>query len=177
MLEEISIKTPEIRLMMEQFNLDEQEMVFYLTVLRTPKITISMIATINRLDRTKAYRTSTKLESLGLIEQRSANPVTLVGIKPEEAFENLIINNENKLKTMQNSKDVILKMLNKIYEKNDILDQNVFSIIQGIDFSYSRVISLIKKAKTKIDIVIPFKELRKQYFSMLPEELARKKYQ
>ena len=175
MLEEISVETPEIKLMMKQFDIDRQEMIFYLCVLRTPNITISMISTIQKLDRTKAYRTASKLESKGLIIQHSTNPATLTAVKPVEAFDNLLTYERNRLKIIESTKDAIVKTLEKTHRENNILDDKIFSIVDGMDYSYSRIITIIKKAKERIDLILPFNELRRQYYGDLPEKIKEKK--
>lgn len=175
MMEE-PINSLEIEELMKYFNLDRTAIQIYIFVLRSKDTSVSSISTMLNCDRTKAYRTIDQLSSLGLIEELGTVPRKCYAVKPEKGFKQLIENEKYKFNVIQSEVETIIPKLNLLYNEQEERNKQVYTIVGGIIFHYARIINIIKESEKKIDLIIPFEELKKQFYTSLPEEIQKKKF-
>src|SRR6056297_1479186 len=73
----------------ERFSLGEYEIDAYLTVLEHGRLTASEIADHTDIPQPRVYDTVRSLSDRGLVELRESQPMKVIAIDPEEAFENV----------------------------------------------------------------------------------------
>jgi len=156
-------------------DLDTLEIKSYMTVLQYPKITFMMLAKKCEIDRSKIYRVVSKFESLGLVEEVGGNPLKIIAIEPEYAIRKNLERKKMKLEQIEKNLDYAMKDLKELFNESKDFTSPRFAVIQGTENVYSRITNLIPKAKLFCDMVLPFNELRIQYFYKLPDVIEKAK--
>jgi len=86
---------------LEEFGLSQYESRAYLTMIGKGSLSASEIAFYSHLPRTKIYLTLKKLEKKGLTIISQQKPLICSAINPTDAFEKIVIFQEQKLENMK----------------------------------------------------------------------------
>ncbi|MFQ5969233.1 MAG: TrmB family transcriptional regulator [Nitrososphaerales archaeon] len=86
---------------LEEFGLSKYEARAYLTLLSKGPLSASELAYYANLPRTKVYTTLTKLAKKGLVVSSEDKPLICSAILPDEAFSELLVTQENRVKGMK----------------------------------------------------------------------------
>ena len=102
---------------LEEFGLSQYEARAYLTMIGKGSLSASEIAYYSHLPRTKIYLTLKKLEKKGLSVISQQKPLICSAINPTEAFEEIVIIQEQKLRNMKR----VVEKLQKISDESNSL--------------------------------------------------------
>jgi len=102
---------------LEEFGLSQYESRAYLTMIGKGSLSASEIAYYSHLPRTKIYLTLKKLEKKGLSVISQQKPLICSAINPNEAFEEIVIIQEQKLRNMKR----VVEKLQKINDESNSL--------------------------------------------------------
>ena len=102
---------------LEEFGLSQYEARAYLTMIGKGSLSASEIAYYSHLPRTKIYLTLKKLEKKGLSVISQQKPLICSAINPTEAFEEIVIIQEQKLRNMKR----VVEKLQKINDESNSL--------------------------------------------------------
>jgi len=155
------------------YKLDPDEISSYIALLKKPSTLSSLSMRIN-VDKTKTYRTGNKLINLGLIESKSGNPKIYYAKEPKIALQLYLNTKLDELKAMQSQIDIVEKHLVANYTKIEV-NSPTFVILQGMFSINMNVINLIRKSKKEVKLIMDFNELKKEYFTQLPEVIRESK--
>ena len=113
----INIESNDLISNLEEFGLSHYEARAYLTMIGKGSLSASEIAYYSHLPRTKIYLTLKKLEKKGLSVISQQKPLICSAINPNEAFEEIVIMQEQKLKNMKR----VVEILQKINDESNSL--------------------------------------------------------
>jgi len=99
---------------LEEFGLSKYESRAYLTMIGKGSLAVSEIAYYANLPRTKVYQTVKKLEKKRLAVISRQKPLICSAIPPEEAFSEIVVLHERRVKNMR----VIINRLQKINDES-----------------------------------------------------------
>jgi DNA-binding MarR family transcriptional regulator len=92
---------------LEEFGLSQYEARAYLTMIGKGSLSASEIAYYSHLPRTKIYLTLKRLEKKGLSVISQQKPLICSAINPTEAFEEIVIIQEQKLRNMKRVVEIL----------------------------------------------------------------------
>lgn len=186
---------------LEEFGLSQYEARAYLTMIGKGSLSASEIAYYSHLPRTKIYLTLKRLEKKGLSVISQQKPLICSAINPTEAFEEIVIIQEQKLRNMkrvveklqkindesnslkglEEKKYFILDPKSTLQKLSVLVENSRTSIIAILDIWGLRLISECKssliKAITKgvkFQFLISNQCIGSEYLSFLPNEIMIK---
>jgi predicted transcriptional regulator len=113
----ISIENNDLIGNLEEFGISQYEARAYLTMIGKGSLSASEIAYYSHLPRTKIYLTLKKLEKKGLSVISQQKPLICSAINPTEAFEEILLTQEQRLMNMKK----VIDKLQKINDKSNYL--------------------------------------------------------
>lgn len=188
---------------LEEFGLSRYEAQAYVTLISKGTISASELAYYSKLPRTKAYPTLLKLEKKKLAIISKSKPIMCTAIAPEDAFDEVIQEQINKINAM----NTLVSNLKKVSEEskksrgseekryfhisaNNVLDQ-MRSVIEGAKVSIHMTLdqwglgllaeckmSLISVLRRNLDvkIIIPSTQVGTENYKKIPNGAKVKVY-
>jgi HTH-type transcriptional regulator, sugar sensing transcriptional regulator len=143
---------------LEEFGLSQYEARAYLTMIGKGSLSASEIAYYSHLPRTKIYLTLKKLEKKGLSVISQQKPLICSAINPTEAFEEIVIIQEQKLRNM---KRVVEKLQKINYESNSLkgLEEKRYFILDPKS-TLQKLSILVENSRTSIYAILDVWGLR-----------------
>jgi sugar-specific transcriptional regulator TrmB len=154
----ISIQNNDLVGNLEEFGLSQYEARAYLTMIGKGSLSASEIAYYSHLPRTKIYLTLKKLEKKGLSVISQQKPLICSAINPTEAFEEIIIIQEKRLRNMKK----VIDKLQKINDKSNYLkglEEKRYFILDPKS-TFEKLSTLIENSRTSIVAIIDVWGLR-----------------
>jgi sugar-specific transcriptional regulator TrmB len=154
----ISIQNNDLVGNLEEFGLSQYEARAYLTMIGKGSLSASEIAYYSHLPRTKIYLTLKKLEKKGLSVISQQKPLICSAINPTEAFEEIVIIQEKRLRNMKK----VIDKLQKINDKSNYLkglEEKRYFILDPKS-TFEKLSTLIENSRTSIVAIIDVWGLR-----------------
>ncbi|UVS70121.1 TrmB family transcriptional regulator [Nitrososphaera viennensis] len=131
------------------------------------------LARSSGLARIKVYRILDRLQGMNIVESTMGRPVIFSPIPPDSAIERLIEHAARKLETMQVAREEVIKELSrfKLQERPQV--EAKYRIIQGKRQIYPWIAKMAASAGSEILAYVEREDLRKIYYTDIPEELAK----
>ena len=107
-------KQQELTVSLEEFGLSQYEARAYVTLITRGTISASEVAYYSELPRTKVYPVLLKLQQKKLAILSKSKPVMCTGIAPEDAFDELVHEQINKVEAM----NTLVNRLKRISEES-----------------------------------------------------------
>jgi sugar-specific transcriptional regulator TrmB len=154
----INIENNDLISNLEEFGLSQYEARAYLTMIGKGSLSASEIAYYSHLPRTKIYLTLKKLEKKGLSVISQQKPLICSAINPNEAFEEIVIMQEQKLRNM---KEVVDKLQKINDESNSLkgLEEKRYFILDPKS-TLQKLSILIENSRTHITAILDVWGLR-----------------
>jgi sugar-specific transcriptional regulator TrmB len=143
---------------LEEFGLSQYEARAYLTMIGKGSLSASEIAYYSHLPRTKIYLTLKKLEKKGLSVISQQKPLICSAINPTEAFDEIVIIQEQK---MRNMKRVVEKLQKINDESNSLkgLEEKRYFILDPKS-TLQKLSILVENSRTSITAILDVWGLR-----------------
>ncbi|MGE0243024.1 MAG: TrmB family transcriptional regulator [Nitrososphaeraceae archaeon] len=143
---------------LEEFGLSQYESRAYLTMVGKGSLSASEIAYYSHLPRTKIYLTLKKLEKKGLTIISQQKPLICSAINPTDAFEEIVILQEQKL---ENMKRVVEKLQQINDESNSLkgLEEKRYFILDPKS-TLQKLSNLVGNTRTSITAILDIWGLR-----------------
>ena len=143
---------------LEEFGLSQYEARAYLTMIGKGSLSASEIAYYSHLPRTKIYLTLKKLEKKGLSVISQQKPLICSAINPTEAFEEIVIIQEQKLRNMKR----VVEKLQKINDESNSfkgLEEKRYFILDPKS-TLQKLSILVENSRTSINAILDVWGLR-----------------
>src|SRR5687767_6912885 len=154
----ISIENNDLVGNLEEFGLSQYEARAYLTMIGKGSLSASEIAYYSHLPRTKIYLTLKKLEKKGLSVISQQKPLICSAINPTEAFEEIVIIQEQKLRNMKR----VVEKLQKINDESNSfkgLEEKRYFILDPKS-TLQKLSILVENSRTSINAILDVWGLR-----------------
>ncbi len=154
----INIKNNDLIGNLEEFGLSQYEARAYLTMIGKGSLSASEIAYYSHLPRTKIYLTLKRLEKKGLSVISQQKPLICSAINPTEAFEEIVIIQEQKLRNMKR----VVEKLQKINDESNSLkglEEKRYFILDPKS-TLQKLSVLIENSRTSITAILDVWGLR-----------------
>ncbi|MGE5862465.1 MAG: TrmB family transcriptional regulator [Nitrososphaerales archaeon] len=154
----INIKNNDLIGNLEEFGLSQYEARAYLTMIGKGSLSASEIAYYSHLQRTKIYLTLKRLEKKGLSVISQQKPLICSAINPTEAFEEIVIIQEQKLRNMKR----VVEKLQKINDESNSLkglEEKRYFILDPKS-TLQKLSVLIENSRTSITAILDVWGLR-----------------
>lgn len=137
------------------------------------------LARSSGLSRINVYRIMERLQQMNIVESSLGRPVIFSAIPPEKAVEKLVQRASDRLKTMQEAKEHVIRELAmfKVGRQKPQAGDAKYRIVQGRQQIYAWIAKMASAAKEEILAYIEREDLMKIYYTGVLEELeeARRK--
>jgi HTH-type transcriptional regulator, sugar sensing transcriptional regulator len=143
---------------LEEFGLSQYESRAYLTMIGKGSLSASEIAFYSHLPRTKIYLTLKKLEKKGLSVISQQKPLICSAINPSEAFEEIVIIQEQKVRNMKR----VVEKLQKINDESNSLkglEEKRYFILDPKS-TLKKLSTLVENSRTSITAILDVWGLR-----------------
>ncbi|HJU58461.1 MAG TPA: helix-turn-helix domain-containing protein [Nitrososphaeraceae archaeon] len=143
---------------LEEFGLSQYEARAYLTMIGKGSLSASEIAYYSHLPRTKIYLTLKRLEKKGLSVISQQKPLICSAINPTEAFEEIVIIQEQKLRNMKR----VVEKLQKINDESNSLkglEEKRYFILDPKS-TLQKLSMLVENSRTSITAILDVWGLR-----------------
>jgi len=154
--------------------LDENESIVYCNLLRLGPAKIGTIKLKVDLERNLLYRTLLKLRNKGMIITTTTNPPYYSPVNPNEAIHNILLQKEVDITIKNTLSDKIINILNEFKTTSKNSEEPFLNIIQGRKNSIARIVSILRKSKNAVSIIMNSDDLSKLYYSPIPEEIEKR---
>ncbi len=154
----INIKNNDLIGNLEEFGLSQYEARAYLTMIGKGSLSASEIAYYSHLPRTKIYLTLKKLEKKGLLVISQQKPLICSAINPTEAFEEIVLIQEQKLRNMKR----VVEKLQKINDESNSLkglEEKRYFILDPKS-TLQKLSVLVENSRTSITAILDIWGLR-----------------
>ncbi|HEX2408398.1 MAG TPA: helix-turn-helix domain-containing protein, partial [Nitrososphaeraceae archaeon] len=154
----INIKNNDLIGNLEDFGLSQYEARAYLTMIGKGSLSASEIAYYSHLPRTKIYLTLKRLEKKGLSVISQQKPLICSAINPTEAFEEIVIIQEQKSRNMKR----VIEKLQKINDESNSLkglEEKRYFILDPKS-TLQKLSVLIENSRTSITAILDVWGLR-----------------
>lgn len=131
------------------------------------------LARSSGLARIKVYRILDRLQEMNIVESTMGRPVIFSAITPDSAIERLIEHAARKLETMQVAREEVIKELARFKLQTRPQAEAKYRIIQGKQQIYPWIAKMAGSAASEILAYVERDDLRKIYYTDIPEELAK----
>ncbi len=156
---------------LKYFELDEDDAIIYLGLLRAGSITVGNLSVTLEIDRGKTYRALNKLRNLGLITTTMSNPTICKAVDPEDALAYIIQRRKDEITTMEKLSKQIVSDLKEIQRPTTPAEVSSFSIIQGRSNIYTRIGKLIQDSVGVVYIITTMDDIMRMYHTAIPEKI------
>ena len=143
---------------LEEFGLSQYEARAYLTMIGKGSLSASEIAYYSHLPRTKIYLTLKRLQKKGLSVISQQKPLICSAINPTEAFEEIVIIQEQKLRNMKR----VVEKLQKINDESNSLkglEEKRYFILDPKS-TLQKLSMLVENSRTSITAILDVWGLR-----------------
>ena len=154
----ISIENNDLIGNLEEFGISQYEARAYLTMIGKGSLSASEIAYYSHLPRTKIYLTLKKLEKKGLSVISQQKPLICSAINPTEAFEEIVLTQEQRLMNMKK----VIEKLQKINDKSNYLkglEEKRYFILDPKS-TFQKLTTLVENSRTSIIAILDVWGLR-----------------
>ena len=154
----ISIENNDLIGNLEEFGISQYEARAYLTMIGKGSLSASEIAYYSHLPRTKIYLTLKKLEKKGLSVISQQKPLICSAINPTEAFEEIVLTQEQRLMNMKK----VIDKLQKINDKSNYLkglEEKRYFILDPKS-TFQKLTTLVENSRTSIIAILDVWGLR-----------------
>jgi sugar-specific transcriptional regulator TrmB len=143
---------------LEEFGLSQYESRAYLTMIGKGSLSASEIAFYSHLPRTKIYLTLKKLEKKGLSVISQQKPLICSAINPSEAFEEIVIIQEQKVRNMKRVVDKLQKINDESNSLKGLEEKRYF--ILDPKSTLKKLSILVENSRTSITAILDVWGLR-----------------
>ena len=154
----ISIENNDLIGNLEEFGISQYEARAYLTMIGKGSLSASEIAYYSHLPRTKIYLTLKKLEKKGLSVISQQKPLICSAINPTEAFEEIVLTQEQRLMNMKKVIDKLQKIITKSHYLKGLEEKRYF--ILDPKSTFQKLTTLVENSRTSIIAILDVWGLR-----------------
>ncbi|AJZ75144.1 TrmB family transcriptional regulator [Candidatus Nitrosotenuis cloacae] len=143
-------KEREITVSLEEFGLSQYEARAYVTLITRGTISASEVAYYAELPRTKVYPVLLKLQQKKLAILSKSKPVLCTGIAPEDAFDDIVHEQINKVEAMNNLVSKMKKISEESKKARGAEEKRYFHL--SANYVVNQMRTMIEGAKSSIHI-------------------------
>lgn len=131
------------------------------------------LAKSSGLSRINVYRIMERLQQMNIVESSLGRPVIFSAIPPEKAVEKLVQRASDRLRTMQEAKEHVIRELAmfKVGRQKPQAGDAKYRIVQGRQQIYAWIAKMASAAKEEILAYVEREDLMKIYYTGILEEL------
>lgn len=164
----------DIYVSLKEFELENEESLFYVTLLKSGPSTVNILGAKLNLERGKAYRILHKLQNLGLVSTTFSSPALCTAVEPQKALDLLVHQKEDELITLRKLATKIARDLEGLKNtENGISQIPSFYIIQGRSIIYSRIARLIEESKNFVYLVTTIEDAIRMFHTAVPDRIEK----
>lgn len=146
------VKGQDLAVSLEEFGLSKYEAQAYVTLITKGTISASELAYYSDLPRTKVYPTLLKLEKKKIAIISKSKPIMCTAIAPEDAFDEIIQEQINRVNAMNNLTSKLKKISEESKKARGSEEKRYFHLSQN--YVFRQLQSMIDGSKTSIHAII-----------------------